>query len=109
MAAPATNLDDLTREQLVALLVEVIARLSMPATTALGSLLSSEDLAKRWGVPETWIREQYRGGRLYGQRLGRYVRFSEADAAAFLASDDAKGIKAPVRLLHPRKSAIHNG
>ena len=104
MSSAATNLNDLTREQLVALLGDVLARLiaPMPATSTT-ALLSPEDLAKRWGVPETWVREQWRAGRLNGQRLGRYVRHSEADATAFLASDDAKGLKAPVRLIHARR------
>jgi len=104
----SARLNDLSRDQLVALLVEVIARLSMPAT-APAALLSPEDLAKRWGVPETWVREQWRAGRLHGQRLGRYVRFSEADAVEFLSSDHAKGLTAPARLIHSRRSAIHNG
>lgn len=102
---PALN--DLSREQLVALLGDILSRLIVPENTVPTALLSPEDLAKRWGVPETWVREQWRATRLHGQRLGRYVRHTEADAAAFLASDDAKGLKAPVRLIHSRKSAIH--
>jgi hypothetical protein len=100
---------DLNREQLIALLADVLARLITPADATPGALLSPEDLAKHWGVPETWVREQWRGGRLHGQRLGRYVRHTEADAAAFLASDHAKGLTAPVRLIHSRRSAIHGG
>ena len=103
------SLDDLSREQLVALLADVLARLiALPAATS-PALLSPEDLAKRWGVPETWVREQWRAGRLHGQRLGRYVRHTEADAAAFLASDHAKGLTAPVRLIHSRRRAIQKG
>lgn len=94
---------DLTREQLVALLADVLSRLIAPPGNATpGALLSAEELAKRWGVPETWVREQYRGGRLHGQRLGRYVRFTEADVSEFMASDDAKGKTAPVRLIHSK-------
>ncbi|HKN13411.1 MAG TPA: hypothetical protein VJX68_09460 [Candidatus Binatus sp.] len=90
-------------------MADIVSRLITPAAAAPDALLSPEDLAKRWSVPETWIREQWRAGRLHGQRLGRYVRHTEADAAAFLASDHAKGLTAPVRLIHPRRAAIHNG
>ena len=81
----------------------MLARLIALPTATSTALLSPEDLAKRWGVPETWGREQWRAGRLKGQHLGRYVRHTEEDAAAFLASDDAKGLKAPVRLIHARR------
>ena len=108
-AAPTFPLNDLKREQLLALLAETLARLITPAPALPTALLSPEDLSKRWSVPESWIREQWRAGRLHGQRLGRYVRFSEGDAEAFLASDHAKGLTAPVRLIHPRRAAIHAG
>ena len=104
------NLDSYNRDQLTALLADVMARLAAPANTTPAALLSPEDLAKRWNVPETWVREQWRAGRLHGQRLGRYVRHTEADAAAFLASDHAKGLTAPVRRLSSvRGSAIQHG
>ncbi len=79
------------------LLADVVSRLLVPASPTSTAMLSPEDLAARWSVPETWVREQWRAGRLHGQRLGRYVRHTEADAAEFLASDHAKGLTAPVR------------
>ena len=103
------NLDAYSREQLAALLADVMARLAAPPKAIPAVLLSPEDLAKRWNVPETWVREQWRAGRLHGQRLGRYVRHTEEDAAAFLVSDHAKGLTAPARLIHARRSAIHDG
>jgi hypothetical protein len=109
VASPTNNLNDLSHEQLVALLSDVLARLIAPTPATSIALLSPEDLAKRWGVPESWVREQWRAERLHGQRLGRYVRHTEADAAEFLASDHAKGITAPVRLIHSGKRAIHHG
>jgi hypothetical protein len=42
-------------------------------------VLTSEDLAKRWRVPPTWIRDQTRSrcaDPIPHTRLGRYVRFS---------------------------------
>ena len=41
-------------------------------------VLDTAELAKRWHVPESWIREQTRGraaDHLPCVRLGRYVRF----------------------------------
>jgi hypothetical protein len=41
-------------------------------------IIDSVELAKRWAVPETWIREQVRSRALDPMphvRLGKYVRF----------------------------------
>ena len=41
-------------------------------------ILNSAELAKRWGVPETWVRDQVRRRSLDPiphVRLGKYVRF----------------------------------
>lgn len=96
------NLDQLDRAELLTLLSDVLARLIVPESATPSALLSPEDLAARWNVPASWVREQWRAGRLHGQRLGRYVRHSEADAAEFLESDHAKGLTAPVRLIHSK-------
>jgi hypothetical protein len=110
--AAGIDISALSRQELIELLGEVlgeaVARLIAAPTNAAAPapLLTPEDLAKRWAVPVTWVREQYRSGRLKSQPLGpRYVRFSEADAAAFLASDHAKGLTAPVRLVRSRKAS----
>jgi hypothetical protein len=41
-------------------------------------IIDSEELAKRWGVPETWVRDQVRRRALDPiphVRLGKYIRF----------------------------------
>jgi hypothetical protein len=41
-------------------------------------IIDSKELARRWNVPETWVREQTRSraaDRLPCVRLGKYVRF----------------------------------
>jgi hypothetical protein len=46
--------------------------------TVLYEVIDAAELAKRWRVPESWIREQTRsraGDPLPCVRLGRYVRF----------------------------------
>jgi excisionase family DNA binding protein len=48
-------------------------------------LLGAPELAKRFGVPETWVREQARLGKLPFIRLGHYVRFRLEEVERYLA------------------------
>jgi len=48
-------------------------------------LLTAPQLAKLWGVPESWVREQARMGNLPHVRLGHYMRFKLEEAEQFLA------------------------
>ncbi len=53
----------------------------------LGSaLLSAPDLAKLFGVPESWVREQARLGNLPSIKLGHYVRFKIEEVQRFLTA-----------------------
>ena len=54
-----------------------------PSNTS--SLLGAPELAKRFGVPETWVREQARLGKLPFIRLGHYVRFRLEEVERYLA------------------------
>lgn len=52
---------------------------SMPAAGLFCEVLTAEELASRWRVPESWIREQTRSrcvDPIPHVRLGRYIRFS---------------------------------
>jgi excisionase family DNA binding protein len=91
----------LNRTELVELLALVLARLLLPETptpstpgcanappaTALeiasDQLLSAKQVAARWSVPESWVRDQARNGKLASLRLGRYVRFRPSDLDRF--------------------------
>lgn len=53
--------------------------------SAEAGLLDAPELAKRLGVPESWVREQARLGRLPFIRLGHYVRFRLEEVERFLA------------------------
>ena len=54
---------------------------------SLGSaLLSAPDLAKLFGVPESWVREQARLGNLPSIKLGHYVRFKIEEVQRFLTA-----------------------
>src|SRR5579885_1019271 len=48
-------------------------------------LLDAPELAKRLGVPESWVREQARLGKLPFIRLGHYVRFRLEEVEHYLA------------------------
>lgn len=98
------NLDALTRKQQLVLLTELLAKLIAPPEAPPVALLSAEQLAQRWAVPASWVLERHRAGHLQGQRLGHYVRFSEAAIADFLASDHAKSITAPPRGLRVHRN-----
>ena len=42
-------------------------------------LLTAKQVADVWNVPETWVRDQARAGKLPSFQLGRYVRFKRSD------------------------------
>jgi excisionase family DNA binding protein len=42
-------------------------------------LLTAVELARRLGVPESWVRTEERAGRIPSFRLGKYVRFKLSD------------------------------
>ncbi len=49
------------------------------------ALLSAPELAKLFGVPQSWVREQARLGNLPSFKLGHYVRFKIDEVERFLA------------------------
>lgn len=49
--------------------------------------MSPEELAKKLGVPVSWVYDRTRRGhpdRIPHHKLGRYVRFSQAEIATYL-------------------------
>ncbi len=50
-----------------------------------GELLSAPQLAELWNIPETWVREQARLGKLPCFRLGHCMRFRIEEVERFLA------------------------
>lgn len=57
-----------------------------------GRLLTADEVAERLSVPVSWVRESSRSGAIPCVRLGRYVRFVEADVESWL-----EGCKQPGR------------
>ena len=49
-------------------------------------LLGAPELAKLFGVPESWVREQARLGNLPSFKLGHYVRFRIEEVERFLTA-----------------------
>lgn len=47
--------------------------------------IDAKTVAERWGVPESWVYDQARQGKLPSRRLGHYVRFLPAELERFLA------------------------
>ena len=50
-----------------------------PPSSEPDELLTAKQVAVLWNVPETWVREQARMGKLPSIRLGHYVRFRRPD------------------------------
>ncbi len=62
-------------------------RIAYSDSKSLGSaLLSAPDLAKLFGVPQSWVREQARMGNLPSIKLGHYVRFKIEEVQRFLTA-----------------------
>lgn len=49
-------------------------------------LLTAEQIAERLGVPAKWPLQQARAGNMPHVKLGRYVRFDQADVDAWVES-----------------------
>ena len=54
-------------------------------------LLTAEELAKRLGVPESWVRTEERLRRIPSVRAGKYVRFKLNDVERALAERQRQG------------------
>jgi excisionase family DNA binding protein len=48
--------------------------------------LTVHDVARRFSVPVTWVYSTAEAGKLAHTKIGRYLRFSEHDLAAYLAA-----------------------
>jgi excisionase family DNA binding protein len=66
------------------LLSLMIAKCAADPTSDADDLLGAPKLAKRFGVPESWIREQARQGKLPCLRLGHYMRFRLEEVERYL-------------------------
>jgi excisionase family DNA binding protein len=57
------------------------------------TLLTASELAKHLNLPETWLRNEERLGRIPGIRAGRYVRFKLSEVEKALAEREQLGPK----------------
>ena len=55
-------------------------------------LLTAEELAKRLGVPESWVRTEERLRRIPSVRAGKYVRFKLSNIERALAEWQREGV-----------------
>ncbi|MCW2942162.1 MAG: DNA-binding protein [Actinomycetia bacterium] len=49
-------------------------------------LIDVDQLCTLWGVKKSWVYDQVEAGRLPALRLGKQLRFREADLASYLAA-----------------------
>ena len=82
LASRIAALKTLEGALLALMLSERIA--SSGSNSANSALLSAPELAKLFGVPQSWVREQARLGNLPSIRLGHYVRFRIEEVERFL-------------------------
>jgi excisionase family DNA binding protein len=66
-------------------------------------LLTAKDVARLLAVPESWVREATRDGRLPHLCLGRYRRYQHSAIQAWL-TEQASGPRARGRDLHSRST-----
>jgi len=65
-------------------------------------LLTAREVAERLSLPESWVREATRDGRLPHLALGRYRRYRWADIEAWLDEQ----VQAPTRLANRRRTSL---
>jgi excisionase family DNA binding protein len=63
--------------------------MSQPPPPTPGRLLTAKDVAQMLAVPESWVREATREGRIPHLALGRYRRYQHAEIEAWLADQHA--------------------
>ena len=61
-------------------------------------LLTAAELAELLSVPESWVREATRAGRLPHLALGRYRRYSRPAIETWLEKQQAGPAAGPIRL-----------
>jgi len=54
-------------------------------------LLTAEEVAEMLSVPERWVRDASREGRLPRVQLGRYVRFRREAVVAWMEAHEVEG------------------
>ncbi len=66
-------------------------------------LLTAKEVARLLAVPESWVREATRDGRLPHLRLGRYRRYQASKIEAWLHEQSHTGTPTRSRDLHIRR------
>lgn len=60
----------------------------MTTAFATDPLLTASDVAELLAVPESWVREHTRSGRIPHVQLGRYVRYRQAAVADWVTAQE---------------------
>ena len=67
-------------------------------------LLTAAEVAELLAVPESWVREHTRNGRLPRVRLGRYIRYRHDAVLAWLDAQET-----PLRPARGRRHPLQHG
>lgn len=68
-------------------------------------LVDASEIAARLGVPKSWVLESARSGAMPCVRLGRYVRFDDADVDAWIEKCKQPGRPIALRRYEPKARA----
>jgi excisionase family DNA binding protein len=60
----------------------------MTTAFATDPLLTASDVAELLSVPESWVREHTRGGRIPHVQLGRYVRYRQEAVVRWVSDQE---------------------
>jgi excisionase family DNA binding protein len=81
--------------------------MTQPPADNPGRLLTASQVAELLAVPESWVREATREGRLPHLALGRYRRYHQAAIEAWLAEQQAgPGRRPELRLAIPAEQSL---
>jgi excisionase family DNA binding protein len=89
-------LDGLTREELLAVIVDAIARLApqpqpvpAPVIEPVSRLLTAPEVAERLRFKLAYVYELARNGKIRSFREGKHLRFTEAALSDYIATNDS--------------------
>jgi excisionase family DNA binding protein len=89
-------LDGLTREELLAVIVDAIARLApqpqstpAPVIEPVTRLLTAAEVAERLRFKLAYVYEMARAGKIRSLQEGKYLRFTEAALSEYIAANDS--------------------
>ena len=92
MSESTKNPFDLLLDQIRAVIrEEIAAALANGKPTEKKDWMKASELAKLYGLPQTWFEERGRAGDIERSKPGRYILFKRQDVEAFLEKKKGNG------------------